>query len=91
MVKATIHKEGHFPTKWIGEAIDRAEKSDKCLTFAIEREGIVVTAMEAGEQYSVRVTGWAEMETSETNPLIFAIEDVERKLDLLQKLKEKAG
>ena len=84
-----VHKTAHFPTKWIGEAIDRAEQSDKCITFAIEREGIVVTAMEAGEQFAVRVTGWTEMETCEVNPLLHAIEDCERKLDVLQNLKAK--
>jgi len=90
-VKASIHKDAHFPTAWIGEAIDRAEKSDKCITFAIEREGIVVTAMEAGEKFAVKVTDWVAMEKSEVNPLLFAIEDCERKLDLLQKMKAKVA
>jgi hypothetical protein len=90
-VKATIHKTAHFPTKWIAEAIDRAEKSEKCITFAIEREGIVVTAMEAGERYAVRVTDWAAMEQCEINPLLHAIDEVERKLDILQDLKKAVG
>ena len=87
--KATLHKDAHFPTKWIGEAIDRAEQSSKCITFTFEREGIVVMAMEAGEQYAVKVTDWQAMEKSEVNPLLHAIDEVERKLDILQSLKDK--
>jgi hypothetical protein len=90
-IKATIHKTAHFPTAWIAEAIDRAETSTKCITFAIEREGIVVTAMEAGERYAVKVSDWAAMETSEVNPLLHAIDEVERKLDILQDLKKAVG
>jgi hypothetical protein len=88
-ITAKLHKDAHFPTKWIGEAIDRAEKSDKCITFTFEREGIVVMAMEAGEQYAVKVTDWQAMEKSEVNPLLHAIDEVERKLDILQSLKDK--
>jgi len=90
-VVATIHKAAHFPTAWVAEAIDRAEQSDKCITFALEREGVVVTAMEAGEHFAVRVTDWQAMEASEVNPLLHAIEEVERKLDILQKLKDKVA
>lgn len=84
------HKKGHFPTHWIAEAIDLAEQSDMAITFGIEREGIMVMAMSEGEQYAIRVTGWAEMEHCEINPLLPAVEDVERKLSLLIKMKEVA-
>jgi hypothetical protein len=84
------HKKGHFPTHWIAEAIDLAEQSDMAITFGIEREGIMVMAMSEGEQYAIRVTGWTEMEHCIINPLLPAIEDVERKLSLLIKMKEVA-
>ena len=87
--KAPLHKDAHFPTKWITEAIDRAEQSTKAITFTFEREGIVVVAMEAGEKYAVKVTDWQAMEQSKINPLIHAIDEVERKLDILQDLKAK--
>jgi hypothetical protein len=85
------HREGHFPTHWIMEAIDRAETSDMAITFGIEREGIMVMAMSENEKYSIRVTNWEAMENEEENPLLPAIEDVERKLALLIKMKDVAA
>jgi hypothetical protein len=87
----TEHKAGHFPTKWLIEAIDRAEQSTKCITFTFEREGIVVMAIEAGEKFAVKVSDWSAMEAAEENPLLHAIADCERKLDILQDLKKRAG
>jgi hypothetical protein len=87
--KATLHKDAHFPTKWLIEAIDRAEQSTKAITFTFEREGVVVVAMEAGEKYAVKVSDWTAMETAEENPLLKAIEDCEKKLDILHSLKDK--
>lgn len=90
-IKATLHKAGHFPTQWMTEAVDRAEASEMCITITVEREGVLVTAMEADERFDIRVTDWEAMEHSEVNPLIKAIEDSEKKLRLLQKVKAKAG
>jgi len=64
----TEHKAGHFPTKWLIEAIDRAEQSTKCITFTFEREGIVVMATEAGEKFAVKVSDWSAMEAAEEKP-----------------------
>jgi hypothetical protein len=87
----TLHKAAHFPTAWLIEAIDRAEQSTKCITFTFEREGIVVMATEAGEKFAVKVSDWSAMEAAEENPLLHAIADCERKLDILQDLKKRAG
>jgi hypothetical protein len=90
-IKATLHKAGHFPTQWMTEAVDRAEASEMCITITVEREGVLVTAMEADERFDIRVTDWEAMEHSEVNPLIKAIEDSEKKLRMLQKVKEASG
>jgi hypothetical protein len=87
--KAPIHREGHFPTHWVEEALDRAEASDKCITLSMERKGVMVVAMEGEDKYSSHVITWEMMEKAEVNPLPLAIEDVEKKLDLLHKIKEK--
>jgi hypothetical protein len=90
-IKATLHKAGHFPTQWMTEAVDRAEASEMCITLTVEREGVLVTAMEADERFDIRVTDWAAMEASEVNPLIHAIEDAEKKLRMLEKVKAASG
>ena len=87
----TVHRDGHFPIPWLLEAIDLAEKSDVAISFGIEREGIMVTAMSAGEQYAIRVTDWAAMSSNDENPLLHAIADVEHKLELLLKIKAKVA
>lgn len=87
--KSPIHKEGHFPTHWMEEAMDRAEASEKCITLTIERNGVMVVAVEGEDKYASHVITWEMMEKSEVNPLPLAIEDVEKKLDLLHKVKAK--
>jgi hypothetical protein len=90
-VTGTVHKAGHFPTSWMTEAVDRAEASEMCITLTVEREGVLVTAMEADERFDIRVTDWQAMEHSEVNPLIHAIEDCEKKLRMLEKVKAASG
>lgn len=87
--KAPIHREGHFPTHWVEEALDRAEASDKCVTLTMERKGVMVVATEGDDKYSSHVITWAAMEYAEVNPLPLAIADCEKKLDLLSKIKAK--
>lgn len=90
-IKATIHKAGHFPTQWMEEAIDRAEASEKCITLSVERKGVMVTAIEGDDKYASHVITWQQMENAEVNPLLLAIEDVEKKLDVLHRVKEKVA
>jgi len=91
VAKEVVHKDGHFPTKWMEEAIDRVEASDKLVTITVERGGVAVVAQEGGEKYASHVITWQVMEHANTNPLVLAIEDVERKLDLLQKIKARVA
>jgi hypothetical protein len=84
----TVHKAGHFPTNWMEEAVERAENSEKMVTITVERGGVAVTAIEGNDKFAGHTISWVMMEKAEVNPLLLAIEDVERKLDLLHKMKE---
>lgn len=84
-------KIGFFPIHWMREAIARAEASDMSITITVERDGILVTAMEAGERFDIRITSWEAMEDSEENPILPAIADAEKKLRILEDMKARVG
>jgi hypothetical protein len=89
-VKATVHKAGHFPIQWMTEAFERSEQCDALITVNLEKEGVTVIG-ESGDEYMTHTLAWTMMEKAETNPIILAIDAVEKKLKTLGRLKERVG
>ena len=89
-IVATVHKAGHFPIEWMIEASKRAEESDALVHIEVDKTGVVVVAEQGGEDYAQLPLPWVMMEKAEVNPLIPAIEHVERQLRVLAKAKKGA-
>lgn len=83
----TVHKAGHFPINWMLEANERADQSDKLIRIQLEKDGVVVIGTE-GNEYETHTLTWAMMDKAEVNPLILAIETVEKHLSTLGRLKD---
>ena len=89
-VKAVVHKAGHFPIGWMIEASQRAQNSDDLIRIECEEEAVVIIAI-AGDLYSEHRIAWLMMENAEVNPLILAIENVERQIRVQSSLKAANG
>lgn len=90
-IKPVVHKTGHFPIEWMVEAATRAEESDALVHIEVDAKGVTVIAEQAGEDYASHHIVWTMMEKSEINPLIPAIENVERQLRVQSSLKKAAN
>ncbi len=64
--------------------------SEVMVTIQLEKDGVVVIA-QSGEDYEEQRLVWTMMEHAVVNPMILAIETVERHLATLGRLKERVG
>jgi hypothetical protein len=85
--KPIEQRAGHVPTRWLAEAFEMAKECDAFITIQLEEEGVAVIGR-SGEEYGTIALAWEVLETSPHNPLLKAIEGVERHLSALERLKE---
>lgn len=86
----TAHKSGHFPIQWMVEGHERASQSSALIRIELEAEGVMVVGIE-GDNYQTHKLPWTMMDKAQENPLIPAIEHVERSLATLDSLKAMVG
>lgn len=86
-IKATVHKAGHFPIEWMVEASNRANDSDFLIHIEVNATGVEVIGHQ-GDEYATHPIVWLMMEKAEVNPLIPAIENVERQLRVVSSLQK---
>lgn len=89
-VSTTAHKAGHFPIQWMIEGHERASQSSALIRIELEVEGVMVVGIE-GDNYQTHKLPWTMMDKAQENPLIPAIEHVERSLATLDSLKAMVG
>lgn len=85
--KPVEKRAGHVPTRWLAEAFDMAKNCDAFITIQLEEDGVAVIGR-SGEEYGTIALAWEVLEKSPHNPLLKAIEGVERHLSALERLKE---
>lgn len=85
-----VHKAGHFPIDWMVAAHKRAQESDYLIRIEITGTGVDLTAIN-GDDYCDHKVAWLAMEKADLNPLILAIEHVERQIRVQSKLKAANG
>lgn len=85
--KPIEQRAGHVPTRWLAEAYEMAKECDAFITIQLEEEGVAVIGR-SGEEYGTIALAWEVLEKSPHNPLLKAIEGVERHLSALERLKE---
>lgn len=84
------HRKGHLPIDWLVEARSHANDSEVLITIQIETDGVIVVG-QSGDDYETAITAWENMQSGHENPLIKAIETVERHLATLGRLKQKVA
>lgn len=84
------HKAGHFPIDWMIEAAKRATESDDLIRIESHETCVIVFGI-AGETYAEYKIEWLAMEKAEVNPLLLAIENVERQIRVQLGLKAANG
>lgn len=89
-IKPTVHQSGHFPIDWMVEASTRASESELLVRIEVAKDGVVVIAHD-GDDYEQHELPWSMMDKAEVNPLLPAIEGLEKKLRVLRSAKKKLG
>lgn len=79
-----------LPVPYLKQAMERAAQSDLFVRLEIEDNGIAVIAMSGDDYETIGVT-WEELDKSVRNPLLPAIEAVEKRLAVLQRAKERVA
>ena len=74
---------GVIKSDWLMAAALRCKESEDFLRIEIEDKGITIIG-EAGEEYMCLTISWAVLEAAEVNPLLLAIEDVEKRLEMVK-------
>lgn len=90
-IKPVIHKAGHFPIGWMIEACERAHESECLIRIECETDAVVVIGENGEDGYATHNISWAAMENAITNPLILAIEHVERQIRVQSSLQKANG
>lgn len=74
---------GVIKSDWLMAAALRCKESEDFLRIEIEDKGITIIG-EAGEEYMHLTITWLVLEAAEVNPLLLAIEDVEKRLEMVK-------
>lgn len=87
-IKAVVHQSGHFPIDWMVEGSERASESEVLVKIEVSKDGVIVIAHD-GDDYVQHELPWTMMDKAAVNPVIPAIEGLEKKLRILRSAKSK--